>query len=116
MNIHLTKTETDSYIWVHKSLSVVIDNDLKLDCILQIEIFKKNNEYKFSYDFVDIDEITFKDKNIVGKFTTWRDKYNEIMQVNLDEELNKYISHYMEKYTNNVTELLNEFYSEWKLK
>jgi len=122
MQINLTKNALNyASLWIDKSLSIIIDNDLKMDIQLQIRLFEKNNifdgEYTIDYDITEYLNILFKGHEISGKdFIEWSKKYNTIMYCNIEVEIEDYIKDYIKQYEDNPKLLIDEFLNRWKLK
>jgi len=122
MQINLTKNALDyASLWIDKSLSIIIDNDLKMDIQLQIRLFEKNNtfdgEYAIDYDITEYLNIIFKGIEISGKdFKEWVKKYDIIMLCDLEFEIENYVKDYIKQYEDNPKLLIEEFLNRWSLK
>jgi hypothetical protein len=122
MQINLTKNTLDyPSIWIGKSLTIIIDNDLKMDIQLEMRLFEKNNtfdgEYVVDYDITEYLNIIFKGIEISGKdFKEWVKKYDVIMLCDLEFEIENYVKGYIKQYEDNPKLLINEFLNRWNLK
>jgi hypothetical protein len=107
------ETKDGFCIFLNKSLLIEIDNDLKMDIDIQITLHQKDDmTYGAEYDVAEYHNIFFKGKpvdNSYKKLSEWIINYDNLMQVDLRAEINKFLDSYFDKYEQDPLLLTEEY-------
>lgn len=107
------ETKDGFCIFLNKTLLIEIDNDLKMDIDIQITLHQKDDmTYGAEYDVAEYHNIFFKGKpvdNSYKKWSEWIINYNNLMQVDLRAEINKFLDSYFDKYEQDPLLLTEEY-------
>jgi hypothetical protein len=94
-------------------ICIEIDNDLKMDVDIQITLFQKEDgNYGAEYELAEYHNVLFKGKQVDSSYKKWDEwvtNYNNLMQVDLEGDIFKYLNAYFAKYEQEPLLLANEY-------